>query len=512
MDERTAVSERGMVVAAHPLAAHAGADVLREGGNAVDAAVAVSLCLNVVEPYASGLGGGGFMIVCPRGELAKSVILDSRGTVPSPLTQERVYSRGKPIPWPPYSGPMSAAIPGLGRALQLALKNFGSRPIARLAAPAIEAAEKGFEVTETYRHCSQMFEGTMRVDEECCRIFMKNGLVMRPGDRLVQPELAGALKLVARDGFDTLYTGEIGRATRATVNRTGPLWGERDLELYRVRERSPLRARIGDVELLVTGPPSRGGVGVVQTAQAYPRGIAHNSAEAIGFYDRTLAAVFRALEDLVGDPDETPIPDSRLVDPALISASGAPAPRGGSPGTTHFTVVDSEGTIVTSSQTIGHFFGSAVVVRGYGIVLNDDITDMAPRPGHPNSISAGRRSVANMNPMIIARRGKPWAALGTPGSRRITAALSQVTINLIAHGQDLVTAVAKPRLHWEAGTLHLEGGFDEAEISRAKVASRVVRRGPNDLYFGGIHAAAVDGRRITGVADPRRDGVAMAAG
>jgi gamma-glutamyltranspeptidase/glutathione hydrolase len=500
-----------MVVAAHPIAAAAGAGVLREGGNAVDAAVAVSLCLGVVEPYASGLGGGGFMLICPAGELSRTTILDSRGRVPSLLTQERVYSRGKPIPWPPYSGPMSAAVPGLGRALALALERFGSRPLPRLAEPAIRAAEEGFEVSETYRHCSQMFEGTMRVDEECCRIFMTGGMVMRPGDRLVQPEMGRTLRAVAREGFETLYTGEIARAILATVNRTGPLWGERDLESYPVRERAPLRARIGEFELLVTGPPSRGGAGVVQVAQAYPAGPgrpAHNSARAIASYDRTLPAVFRALEDRIGDPDEAPIPPERLADPALLDGGES----GGSPGTTHYTIVDRGGTIVTASQTIGHFFGSGVVVRGWGIVLNDDITDMAPRPGHPNSISANRRSVANMNPMIVARGGRPWVAMGTPGSRRITAALSQVAVNLIAYGQDLATAVAQPRLHWEAGALHLEGGFAEAEVEAARplVSSRIVRRGPLDLYFGGIHAACVEGNRVIGVADPRRDGVALA--
>lgn len=499
-----------MVVAAHPIAAAAGADVLREGGNAVDASVAVALCLGVVEPYASGLGGGGFMMICPRGDLSKTEILDSRGRVPSLLTKERVYSRGKPIPWPPYSGPMSAAVPGLGRALALALQRFGSLPLSRLVEPAIRASEEGFEVSETYRHCSQMFEGTMRVDEECCRIFMKDGMVMRPGDRLVQPDMARTLRTIARDGFETLYTGEIARAILATVNRTGPLWGDRDLETYPVRQREPLRARIGEFELLVTGPPSRGGAGVVQIAQTFPRGAdrpPHNSARAIAFYDRALPAVFRALEDRIGDPDEMPAAAGMLTAPELLQTAA-----GGSPGTTHYTIVDREGTIVTASQTIGHFFGSGVVVRGWGIVLNDDITDMAPRPDHPNSISANRRSVANMNPMIVARAGRPWVAMGTPGSRRITAALSQVTVNLIAYGQELASAVAQPRLHWEAGTLYLEGGFAEAEIEAARriVSSRIVRRGPLDLYFGGIHAAAIEGRTVIGVADPRRDGVALA--
>jgi gamma-glutamyltranspeptidase/glutathione hydrolase len=491
-----------MVVAAHPIAAHAGLDVLREGGNAVEAAVAVSLTLGVVEPFASGLGGGGFMLICPAGRPDDTVIVDSRSKISSLMTAERTYSRGKMLPWCPRSGPLSAAVPGLGRALQWALGKFGGElPLSRLAEPAIRAAEEGFEIGETFRHCANMFEGTIRHYEETCRIFMKDGSPLRPGERLVQKELARALKLVVERGFDVLYTGEIGRAMAREVNRTGPVWGERDLETYAIEIRRPLRREVLGHEILTTGAPSRGGYGILHTLMAWEeKRPARSSAEHLLFLARTWRSLWKAYDATIGDPASFDAPVDYL--------RRAPI---GSPGTTHNTIVDREGTIVTSSQTIGHFFGSGITVPGYGIVINDDITDMNNRPGTPNSIDAGRRPVSNMAPTLVARGGRPSLALGSPGSFRIFSCLSQVVCNVIGYGMGLEEAVAAPRAHWESGTLFIEGGVDPAAIAEVKKAAdlQVDVRGPMDLFFGGVHAASVEGAAVLGVADPRRDGVAL---
>lgn len=493
----------GMVVAAHPIAADAGLAVLREGGNAVEAAVATSLTLGVVEPQASGLGGGGFMLVCPKGKIADTIIVDSRSRISSLMTAQRVYSRGKMLPWIAKTGPLSAGVPGLGRALQWALKTFGGKlSLSRLAAPAIRVAEEGFEISETFRHCANMFEGAIRHYEETCRIFMKDGVQLKPGDRLVQKDHAQTLRSVVDHGFDIVYTGAIGRAMLREINKTGPVWGEKDLENYAIEIRTPLVRNVLGHDILTTPAPSRSGYGIIHTLMAWSgKKPAHHSAEHILFLARTWRDLWKSYDRVVGDPAFFDLP-ADFMEHAPI----------GSPSTTHFTIVDREGTIVTSSQTIGHFFGSGITVPGTGIVLNDDLTDMNNRPGTPNSIDANRRPISNMAPTLVAQGGRPIMALGTPGSFRIFSCLSQVIGNAVGYGMTLEAAVADPRVHWEGGTLFIEGGIDPAVIEEVKrqAGMHVDVRGPVDLFFGGVHAAAMDAQGIVGVADPRRDGVALA--
>jgi gamma-glutamyltranspeptidase/glutathione hydrolase len=508
---KVARSKSGMVVAAHPLAAEAGREILAEGGTAVDAAVAVSLAIGVVEPFASGLGGGGYLLVAPGGDQAQTVAVDFRGVTPSIQTEEHFYPKGATLPWTPKIGPSSATIPGLGRALDLALKKWGSGlPVERLARKAIDLAENGFEVSEVYSYVSGLFEGTLRSFPDAARIYLKEGRRYRAGERLVQADLAKALKRVASAGFEDLFTGEIGRAMTAAANATGPVWGATDLEKYEVKLREPLRGEIAGARLATMGPPSRGGAGILAALARFERrGLAqlgHNTERTIPFLAETFRDLFHKLEPLIGDPDVFD------VDLKSLELASGPAPVSGSPGTTHFTIVDRAGTVASMSQTIGHFFGSGVVVPGWGILLNDDISDMDRRPGGRNSVGPSRRPVSNMAPTIVFKGGRPWLSLGTPGSLRIFPAMAQVLANAILYGFDLEQSVAAGRLHWEDETLWLEGDIDGEVRRRVKEAwnGRVVERRPRDLFFGGVHAVSIepDGT-ITGVADPRRDGVAL---
>lgn len=494
---KVARSPKGMVVAAHPLAAEAGREILAEGGNAVEAAVAVSLALGVVEPFASGLGGGGFMIVSPSGSIGKTEVLDGRAKVSSLLTEEYVYPRGVMLPWVPKIGPLSVAVPGLGRLLDAALKKYGRKmPLARLARRAIALAADGFEVGEVYVYCSSLFESTVRSTPECARIFYNNGARFKPGERLVQKDLARTLRIVAERGFEACYTGEVGLAMARAVNATGPVWGRDDLARYEVKVRPPLCADVAGHRVATTPPPSRGGAGILRTLLRYdpdPVNLA-----------RLLRAVFRELDPVIGDPDLMPVDLSKLTE-------GPQGPPGGG-GTSHFVVVDSEGTVVSMSQTIGHFFGSGVVAQGYGVLLNDDLSDMERFPGHPNSIAAGKRSVANMAPTIVFRQGRPRLAVGTPGSLRIFPALAQVIGNVLFQGMDLERAVAAGRVHWEDNRFFFEGDLPEEVRARARreLDQPVSERRKQDLFFGGVHGVEIlDDGTIVGVADPRRDGVAL---
>lgn len=508
---KIAQSKAGMVVAAHPLAAEAGREILAEGGTAVDAAAAVSLAIGVVEPFASGLGGGGYLLVALGGDPEKTVAVDFRGITSSIQTEEHFYPKGATLPWTPKIGPSSATVPGLGRALDLALLKWGSgMPLARLARKAIDLAEGGFEVSEVYAYVSGLFEGTLRSFPDAARIFMKDGRRYRAGERLVQADLARTLKRIASAGFEDLFTGEIGRAMTEAANATGPAWGDADLEKYAVKTREPLRGEVAGARIATMGPPSRGGAGILASLARFERlGLAkmgHNTERTIPLLGETFRDLFHKLEPVIGDPD--------VFDVDLKSLDLAPpgsAPVSGSPGTTHFTIVDRAGTVVSMSQTIGHFFGSGVVVPGWGILLNDDISDMDRRPGGRNSVGPSRRSVSNMAPTIVFRGARPWLALGTPGSLRIFPAMAQVLANALLYGFDLEHSVAAGRIHWEDETLWLEGDID-GEVRRQVGEAwkgRVVERRPRDLFFGGVHAVSIDSNgTITGVADPRRDGIA----
>jgi gamma-glutamyltranspeptidase/glutathione hydrolase len=494
---KVAQSSKGMVVAAHPLAADAGREILAEGGNAVEAAVAVSLALGVVEPFASGLGGGGFMIVSPSGSIGKTEVFDGRGKISSLLGEDYVYPKRVMLPWTPKIGPLSVTVPGLGRMLEAALKKYGRKiPLVKLARRAIALASDGFEVGDVFVYCSSLFESTVRSSPECAKIFYNNGARFKSGERLVQKDLARTLRIVADRGFDACYTGEIGLSLTRAVNATGPVWGRDDLVKYEVKTRAPLWADIAGHRIATTPPPSRGGAGIIQALLRYdpdPVKLAP-----------VLRSIFRELDPVVGDPDVMSVDLSKLVE-------GPKGPRPGG-GTSHFVVVDGEGTVVSMSQTIGHFFGSGVVAQGYGVLLNDDISDMERFPGHPNSIGANKRSVANMAPTIVFRHGKPRLSLGTPGSVRIFPAMAQVIANVLFGGMTLEQAVAAGRIHWEENRFFFEGDIPEAVRARARkeLDQPLSERRKQDLFFGGVHGAEIleDGT-IVGVADPRREGVAI---
>jgi gamma-glutamyltranspeptidase / glutathione hydrolase len=490
-------SKRGMVVAAHPLAAEAGRKALLNGANAIEAAVAVSLVLNVVEPFASGLGGGGYMMVSPRGSFEKTEVLDGRARLSSLAKEEYIYPRGVMLPWTPKTGVMSAAVPGLGRLLKLALERYGKgKELEELVSPAIELAQNGFEVSDVLIYCSSLFEGTVRATKECAKIYYNNGVRYKPGEILKQKDLARALTIVAKEGFEACYTGQIGKAMMETINATGPVWGVDDLKEYEVKIRRPLRTEIAGHTIATNGPPSRGGAGIIQTLLRYERDPVRLAP--------VIRSIFKELSPIVGDPDVMEVDLNKLVE----GPDGPPV--GG--GTTHFVIVDEEQNIVSMSQTIGHFFGSGVIVNDYGILLNDDISDMERKPGHPNSIGHNKRSVNNMAPTTVFKDGRPRLSLGTPGSVRIFPAMAQVIGNVLFKEMNLADAVAAGRIHWEDNRFFFEGDIDEEERKRAKIEldHPVDERRKQDLFFGGVHGIEIreDGT-IVGVADPRRDGVAI---
>jgi gamma-glutamyltranspeptidase/glutathione hydrolase len=462
-----------IVTAAHPIAARAGREILLQGGNAVDAAVAVSAALGVVEPFASGLGGGGFMMIAPRGDPAKLAILDGRGVTSELAAEDRFYPKGLPAPMLPRTGPMAPSIPGLGRMLALALREHGSgMPLDRILDPAIRAARDGFDAGPLYRYATAINEWALRANPEAARIFLR-------ADRVVQTDMARTLSIVARDGFEALYAGEIGAAVLRAINATGSVWSARDLADYEVKRRVPLEARTRGCDVYTTPPPSRGGRGILLSLEKIER-----PDDPLHLAD-VFQEVLTHIDGEVGDPDRA------------------------SPSTTHLTILDDAGTLVALTQTHTHFFGSGFVPPGTGLLLNDDLAEMSKTPGGPNSVRPRRRPISNMAPTMVFRDGRPILAMGSPGFYRIISAQTQMLLNLVHHRLSAADAVARPRVHGEDGKIFLEGhhAADVIEQVRRRATRPVVVRPRLDPFFGGIHAIHFGPDGPVGIADPRRDGV-----
>lgn len=421
--------------------------MLRRGGNAVDAAIAVSVALGVVEPFASGLGGGGFMMIWRRGALT---ILDGRSVTPAAYTPERFYPNGVAPPYMPKTGPMAPSIPGLPRMLSTAHREFGSMALPELVAPAILAAREGFAPGRLFRYAISLNEWVLRANRETARIYL--------ADRIVQPELARTLETLARDGFDAFYDDTLLRAMDG-------IWIADDLD-YKIVRREPVRGRYRDLEIAGMPPPSRGGLGL------------------IGILDR------------VRDPED-PIHLTEVFHEVISRLDDQ---VGDSPSTTHTTIQDGDGTIVCLTQTLNHFFGSGFMISG--VLLNDDVSEMHRAPGHPNSVAPRKRAATNMAPTIIFRDGAPYLAMGSPGFRRIITAEAQVLLNLVHRGLSLADAVARPRLHVERRKIFAEADSPELPALRARARRKLIVRPARDPWFGGIHAIC----GTEGAADPRREG------
>ncbi len=500
---KVARSKKGMVVAAHPLAAQAGRDILAAGGNAVEAAVAVSLALNVVEPQASGLGGGGLMLISPQGDPDKTITIDGRGCYSSLFAEEYIYPKGTTLYWTPIIGRMSATVPGLGRMLEKALHLFGeSMSLSRLAESAIHHAEEGFPVNEVMIYCSSMYEWTLRNSPEAAKVFYNNGRRFKPGELLVQKDLANTLRLVAEKGFEVCYTGELGQELLATMNETGPLWGEDDLKNYEAKVREPLWGEIEGYRIATMGPPSRGGAGMLKALKVLENA-PEDPAERIVFLLQVFEKLFKVLDPIITDPDTKEID----LDFDLDTAELGPAPRRAG-GTSHICVIDSNNTVVTMASTLQHFFGSGIMLKGRGLLINNDISDVDRFPGRANSIGANKRSVANMAPTVAFKDG-PRFILGTPGGPRIFPAMACVISRLLYDKMELEEAILAGRMHWEKEKGFVEGDIPEDIRARVKelYPGTLVERAKQDLFFGGMSAIQVldDGTKV-GVADPRRAG------
>jgi gamma-glutamyltranspeptidase/glutathione hydrolase len=469
-----AEAPRAAIASAHPLATAAGHEILKRGGNAFDAAVAVAAVLAVVEPYASGLGGGGLWLL-HRAADGRQVMVDARETAPAGVRPELfVDASGKPIRAATTRGGTAVAIPGAPAALVHVAGRYGSLPLAASLAPAIRHAREGFAVDARYARLAAMRERLLRDDPEASRIFLDGDRAPRAGWRLRQPELAATLELLAREGSRGFYDGPVARALVDAIRRAGGVWQLTDLSAYRVIERAPLRFQYREAFITTAALPSAGGIALAQCLQMLER-FEVLDARAPRDAHLVIEALRRAFRDRaahLGDPDFVTVPVERLtsrsyaneqaatIRPDAATAS-APSERGtgsaGSGNTTHLSVVDAVGNRVAATLTINLLFGSGIVAPGTGVLLNNEMDDFTVRAdvpnafrlrgGEANAIAPGKRPLSSMTPTFV-EDAKGVLVLGTPGGSRIVSQVALAVLDYVhASAVDPAAIVGAPRYH-----------------------------------------------------------------
>ncbi len=522
----------GMVVAQEQNAADVGAAVLKSGGNAVDAAVAVALALAVTHPTAGNLGGGGFLLL--RTAQGQATFFDFREQAPLAATHDMYLGPdGKPTR-DSIEGWRAAGVPGTVRGLELAHSKYGSRDWAELVAPAIKLAAEGYEIS--YGQARSMAGSKLLAKfPESRRIFQRDGVFIEPGERLYQPELATTLRRIAAGGAKGFYEGETARILAAEMRAHGGLITEEDLKLYRAVERKPLMGGYKGYGVITAPPPSSGGLGLLQllgvlNGTGYET-TGFESAQTIHWMAEAMRRYYADRSEYLGDPDFFKVPVKGLLDPRYLgklrasidpahaskSAAVKPgAPRDFEPAeTTHFSIVDSAGNAVALTYTINGGYGSGVTVRGLGFLLNNEMDDFAAKPGEPNmfglvqgesnSVQPRKRPLSSMTPTILVKDGKPFLVVGAPGGSRIITGVTQVVLNMLDFGMNVQDAIDAPRLHhqWMPDTLYLERGFSPDTIALLRARGHTVEQTGSVAV---VEAIRVNGAWLEGGTDGRGRG------
>ncbi len=534
-DVESDFGESAMTVAAHPLAAEAGDIIISRGGNAVDAAVATAMALNVVEPHASGIGGGGFMLIY-LAEEDEFITLDYQTQGPASLTPDMII-HDDPDPQERNRrrrvGHQASLIPGQLAGLEEALKKYGTMTWEEVLEPAIKLAEEGFPIGDDI-HQAVMNNYDLILDNDAMReIFLYEDLPYERGDILKQPDLADTFHLIAEQGAEVFYEGEIAEKIAAEMEEKGGYITLEDLKNYEVIHREPVSTNYRGLDLFTMPPPSTGGLVLLQALnilEGYNLDEVDYTADIIPhLWTHAQRHANNNRLRFVADPDfvPQPIPIEGMLDKDYAEAlrlqirlkrrnpissiepedfvDGNPAGN-----TTHFSVADGDGNIVSSTNTIVYFFGSKVAIEGTGIVMNNAMTSFWYVPDTLNEIQPGKRPRSNMAPTIVFRDEDPYLVLGSPASSRIPAAMGCLLINMVDQGLSLEEAMVQPRIHSIGATTQIEGGFPELTYERLeRIGHNLTIRDELDLYFGGIHAIEFTEDGLLGVADPRRGGSAV---
>jgi gamma-glutamyltranspeptidase / glutathione hydrolase len=510
-------ARKAMVTAQEPHAADVGLEILKQGGNAVDAAVAVAFALAVTHPYAGNLGGGGFMLL--RLDDGRSTFIDFREKAPAAATRDMYLDATGKVTRDSLVGWRASGVPGTVRGLELAHNKYGKLPWAKLLAPAVKLAAQGFPLSyfQAQSLRSEMTAKLMSPFPESKRIFLKGGAYYEADEKLTQPELAKTLSRIALLGSKDFYEGMTAKMLAQEMAKNGGHVTLADLKAYQAVERKPLEGVYKGYGVITAPPPSSGGIGILQMmgmleGSGYEKtGI--GSAASIHYLAETMRRYFADRSEYLGDPDFVKVPVFGLLQPGYIKkwrdsidrdrATPSEQVKPGRPilgesgETTHFNVADSAGNAVSMTTTLNAGYGNGVTVPGLGFLLNDEMDDFTAKPGVPNmfgliqgeanAIQPGKRPLSAMTPTIVTKDGKFFMAVGAPGGPRIITAVLQVILNVIDNGMNAQDAVDTPRIHhqWMPDRLEFERGISpdtlallaakghKIELSRPQVLARV---------------------------------------
>lgn len=529
----------GVVVTQDPHATQVGLQVLRDGGNAVDAAVAVGLTLAVTHPQAGNLGGGGFLVY--RSLSGEVATVDFRERAPKSATRDMYLDADGEVDNDKVQlGVTAAGVPGSPAGLLHALQKYGSKNLAELAAPAIRLAREGFTVDQ---HLAASLRGKR---EKLGRfastraVFFRDGAPLEQGDVLVQQDLADTLTRFAEQGHKGFYEGETARRLAAHMAKDGGFVTEGDLKAYAPAERPAVRGSYRGYEVISMGPPSSGGVAMVHMLNMLERydlaSLGFGSSNYIHLLTEVMRRAYADRGRWLGDPDFYEVPIEGLVGKAYAAeraasidldrvsevAPGRPPGAPESDDTTHFSIIDRDGNAVSCTTTINSTFGSCCVADGCGFFLNNEMDDFSAKPGVPNqfgliggeanAIQPGKRMLSSMTPTIVCKDGELRYVIGAPGGGRIITAVMQVLLNLVDHGMPLSRAVEAPRVHhqWLPDHIQWEALALPGDVRRALAAKgHRFRKSPRGIALVFAAELRPDGTRV-GVADVRSGGAAAA--
>ena len=531
------IARSGMVVGPEQLAAEVGAQILRQGGNAIDAAVATGFALAVTYPRAGNLAGGGFMLIHLADD-DRETLIDYRETAPAAASRDMFLdNEGNLDKQREYFSLQSAGVPGTVAGMLYALEKYGTLTREQALAPAIALARDGIPVSYSlFFEISASAQNLRKNPAAERQFFQPDGSAYAVGDIWRQPDLAWTLSEISEEGINGFYSGEVAQLITTEMESGGGLITAQDLADYRVVERQPVRGTYKDFEIVSTPPPSSGGVHIVQMLnilEGYDlQAMGHNSAAYVHHLTESMKLAYADRSLYLADPDFVDVPVTQLIDKAYAeqqrqridsnvatpSVDIAPGQLLGSESTetTHYSVADRFGNVVSNTYTLNFSFGSNIVVPGTGMLLNNEMADFASSPGSANAfglvqgeankIEPGKRPLSSMSPTIVFRAGEPWLATGSPGGSVIISTVLQTTLNAMVFDMNIATAAAEPRMHhqWMPDVLKMEEGFSLDTVRLLQAMGQNVDMASRTT--GRTNSIMLDEGWLYGSSDTRRPG------
>ncbi|WP_294254788.1 gamma-glutamyltransferase [uncultured Comamonas sp.] len=533
------IAKNGMVASEQELATQIGVDILKAGGNAVDAAVAVGFALAVALPNAGNIGGGGFMMVHDA-KSGKDIALDFREVAPRGASRTMYLDAdGKVIDGKSLHTHYAVGVPGTVAGMTHALSRWGSMPLARVMAPAIALADRGYPVSVTLAKTLEQEKKHMGRWPATQAVFWKNGAPLQTGDQLVQKDLAQSLRLISQQGAKAFYQGAIAQRIAAEMAPHANAITLQDLRDYQVVEREPIRGSYRGYQIVTMPPPSSGGAHLIQILNMMERWPMNqwgaNSAQSVHYMTEAMKLAYADRSEYLGDPDFVKIPLKGLISKSYAGELAAGIkPRQARPGkdirpgrpqayesdqTTHYSVVDKAGNAVAVTYTLNTNFGSGIVAPGTGILLNNEMDDFSAKPGvanayglvggDANAVQAGKRPLSSMTPTLVLKDGKPVLVTGSPGGARIITTVLQQVVNHIDFGMNPAEAASTPRFHhqWTPDELRVEKGFSPDTLALLRQWGHTVAL---KASMGRSQTIEIRDGLLRGASDPRNpDGKTM---